>query len=132
MPTLRTLFVSFAACLLSCAPAGAAPAAPEPVAVVKADAEIAFANHGGVYNWHAVSDREIWFEDDSHRWYRAMLSAPAFDLPFAIDVGIAPSPLGALDRFGGVIVKGRAYRFSSFDLMAGPPPELAKKKAKKH
>ncbi|MBC2666198.1 hypothetical protein H7F51_11785 [Novosphingobium flavum] len=128
-----SVLAPFAAVLLGAAPALAAGNSPSalPVAVVKADAEIPFANHGGVYSWHAVSDREVWFEDRSHKWYRAELMMPAFDLPFIEGVGIDARPMGTLDRFGGVIVKGQTYRFASFDLMAGPPPDLAKK-PKKH
>jgi hypothetical protein len=76
-----------------------------------------------VQDWHPVGDREVWFQDRSRKWYRAVLMSPAFDLPFTEHVGIDSRPIGTLDRFGGVIIKGQTYRFSSFDLMNGPPPD---------
>lgn len=136
----RTLLLPLAAALaLSvpglCAPAlagTAPPAAPVPPAVVvRANAEIPFADHRAVDNWHAVNDHEIWFEDSRRQWYRATLMSPAFDLPFGIAVGIDTGPMGTLDRFGAVVVKGRKYPFASFDLMSGPPPGLSRK-ARKH
>jgi hypothetical protein len=98
----------------------APPAAPR--------AEIPFADHGGVENWQAVGDREIWFEDQHRRWYRAVLVSPAFDLPFVEHIGIDARPMGTLDRFGGVFVKGRHYAFQSFEAMPGPPPKKVKRR----
>ena len=91
-------------------------------------AEIPFADHGGVETWQVVNDREIWFQDQHRHWYRAVLMGPAFDLPFAEQIGIDARPSGTLDKFGGIYVKGRHYVFRSFDAMPGPPP----KKARKH
>lgn len=92
-------------------------------------AEIPFADHGGVDNWQAVNDREIWFEDQHHRWYRAVLMSPALDLPFVEHIGIDARPMGTLDKFGGIFVRGRHYVFRSFEAMPGPPP---KKLARRH
>lgn len=129
MSVRRSLITPFIAALMASALAyaGEPPQANLPVAMVKVDAAIPFANHGGVQSWHALSDREIWFEDRSRTWYRAVLFSPAFELPFAEGVGIDARPGGTLDKFGGVTVKGRIYRFASFDQMAGPPPDLARK-----
>lgn len=106
-----------------------APAKAGPVVVVKADASLPFADKGGVQDWRAVSDREIWFLDTHRTWYRAVLFGPAFELPWVEHIGIDARPGGTLDRFGGIIVKGQRYNFVSFDKMSGPPP---KKPGKAH
>ena len=98
----------------------AAPPRPAP------RAEIAFADHGGVEDWRAVSDREIWFEDLHRHWYRATLMTPAFDLPFVEHIGIDARPSGTLDKFGGIYVRRQHYMFASFEAMPGPPPKKVK------
>jgi len=116
-----------AAALLVASPALAdRPAPVRPAVVVQPNASIPFANHGGVDDFRAVSDHEIWFKDNHRRWYRAVLFGPAFDLRYAEAVGIDARPSGTLDRFGGIYVRGRHYNFTSFDLMSGPPPEKPK------
>lgn len=101
-----------------------APAEPPPVAaspVVKADASIAFANHGGVQDWCADGTRAVYFRDQHGRWYRAELLGPAIDLPYVEDIGIDANPDGSLDKFGAILVNGQRYVFSSFDEVSGPP-----------
>lgn len=85
-------------------------------------AEIAFADHGGVDDWRAVSTREVWFRDLHRRWFRAMLMTPAIDLPYVEHIGIDARATGTLDRFGGIYVRGQHYNFVSFEAMPGPPP----------
>ncbi|MDE2406102.1 MAG: hypothetical protein KGM17_15635 [Sphingomonadales bacterium] len=86
-------------------------------------AEIPFADHGGVADWRADGDHTIYFEDNHHRWFRATLFAPCFDLPFVEAIGIDAGPTGSLDNFGAVIVKGRRYTFSAFVAVPGPPAD---------
>jgi len=126
--TFRSVLPLAAAALAAAAsPALAQPPAPvRPAVVVTRDASIAFANHGGVDDWRAVGDREIWFKDNHRRWYRAVLFSPAFDLPYAEAIGIDARPSGTLDRFGGIYVRGRHYNFTSFEQMSGPPPSKLK------
>jgi len=109
------------------------PAEPPPVAaspvdsdVIKADASIAFANHGGVQDWRADGTRTVYFRDQHNRWYRAELLGTAVDLPFVEDIGIDPNADGSLDRFGAIIVHGQRYAFTSFDEVAGPPARAGK------
>jgi hypothetical protein len=97
------------------------PAAPAPV-VVKKDAYIPFANHGGVWDWRAEGDRTIYFQDRGKHWYRADLIGVAPDLPFVQFIGLDTKPGDRLDRFSGVYIRGQHYVFSSFDQVAGPPP----------
>jgi hypothetical protein len=91
-------------------------------------AEIPFADHGGVRDWRAVGDREIWFQDSHRRWFRAVLMGPATDLAFAEGIRIDAGPNGTLDRFGAIYVRGHRYVFASFERMPGPPPKKAGKR----
>ncbi|MBU6269233.1 MAG: hypothetical protein KGN34_16920 [Sphingomonadales bacterium] len=93
-------------------------------------AEIPFAEHGGVSDWRAEDDRTIYFEDQHHKWFKATLFAPAFDLPYVEAIGIDAGPTGSLDNFGAVIVKGRRYAFDSFVAVDGPPEKKGKAPAK--
>jgi len=108
-------------------PAPAQPPGPvRPVVVVARDASIPFANHGGVDDWRAVGNREVWFKDSHRRWYRAVLFSPATQLPYTETIGIDARPSGMLDKFGGIYVRGQHYNFTSFELMSGPPPGKVK------
>src|SRR3569833_872728 len=122
---LSSLLLPLAAIALVPAAAAAkpssAPPAPAP-AVVKHDASIPFANHGGVWDWQAVGTHTIYFEDRNKRWYRAELIGTAVDLPWTQFIGLNTKPDDRLDRFSGIYVKGQHYAFSSFDQVAGPPP----------
>lgn len=125
---INLLFLPFAAAALVAAPLAAKPA-PNAVAepaVVKHDAYIAFANHGGVWDWRAEGNRTIYFQDRSKHWYRARLIGTAVDLPFVQFLGLDTKPGDRLDKFSGVYVRGQHYAFSSFDQVAGPPPKRAK------
>lgn len=127
-----TLFLPLAAIALVPATAYAKaddnqPAAAAP-AVVKKDANIPFANQGGVWDWHAEGTRTIYFQDRHKDWYRAELASPAFDLPYTEFIGLDTSPSDRLDKFSAVYVRGERHLFTSFDKVAGPPPDLAKRK----
>ena len=107
---------------LAAVPSGAV-AAPAPA---RSEASIPFANHGGVDDWRAEGTRTIYFKDQHNKWYRATLMMPAFDLPFVETIGIDARPVGTLDKFGAVIVKGQRYPFASFESVSGPPSKASK------
>jgi len=122
---VSAIFLPLAAIALTPASASAKPAppaAPAP-AVVKKDASIAFANHGGVWDWRAVGNHTIYFQDRNKRWYRAELIGTSTDLPWVQFIGLDTKPGDRLDRFSGIYVKGQHFPFSSFDQVAGPPPK---------
>ena len=96
---------------------------------VRTEASIAFADHGGVDDWRAEGDSTIYFKDQHRQWYRAELFGPAFDLPYAENIGIDARPNGTLDRFGAIYVRGQRYHFRSFEHVAGPPPKHRKNRA---
>lgn len=111
-----TYAAPLAALFLTAAPAMAAHAP------VQASASIPFANHHGVRDWVAQGNDTIYFQDSARRWYKAVLFAPSMELPFATAIGIDSGPMGTLDRWGAVIVRGQRYPFQSFERVAGPPP----------
>ena len=105
--------------------AQAAPETPAPeAAAVQQKAKgayIPFADHGGVDNWQSEGESTVYFQDAHRRWYRATLYMPAYDLPYAMQIGIDAGPAGTLDKFGAVVIKGRRYPFRSFVAVDGPP-----------
>lgn len=121
---LPVVLLPLAALALAPGAVSAKPA-PQPVPapeVVKKDASIAFANHGGVWDWRAVGTRTIYFQDRNKHWYRAELIGNAIDLPWVQFIGLDTKPGDRLDRFSEVYIKGQRYPFQSFDQVAGPPP----------
>jgi hypothetical protein len=134
----RRKFVPFAAIFvvgLAGAPAIAQTdgAKTESVASVPAEqeAKIPFANTTGVRDWRADGDSTIYFQDNRRQWYKATLFSPAPDLSFATAVGIDTGPMGTLDRFSKIRIRGESYALQSFVKVAGPPPKKTDKKEKK-
>ncbi|MCJ2184505.1 hypothetical protein MTR62_17670 [Novosphingobium sp. 1949] len=84
-------------------------------------ASIPFADHGGVDDWRSDGTGTVYFKDLHKQWYKARLMGVAVDLPYAERIGIIAGPGGTLDRFGGVLVEGQRYMFSSFEKVDGPP-----------
>jgi len=123
----RTIaFAPFLALALIASPALAAQPLP---AAKPAAASIPFANHHGVRDWVAEGDQTIYFQDSARRWYRATLFAPSTDLPFAQAIGFDTGPLGSLDRWSTVIIRGQRYPLQSFEQVAGPPARQVKAKS---
>jgi hypothetical protein len=85
-------------------------------------AEIPFANLGGIYDWAADGDRGIYIQSINRQWYYAKLFAPCINLPFAERVGFVAEPgSGAFDRFSSIIVRGMECPVQSLT-KSGPPP----------
>jgi len=112
-----------AALFLAATPVVAASPARTP------EASIPFANHHGIRNYVTQGDDTVYFEDNFRNWYKAVLFAPSPDLGFTNAIGIDSGPMGTLDRFGAVIVRGQRYPFQSFERVAGPPVKAGKAKA---
>src|SRR3569833_2720092 len=104
---LSSLLLPLAAIALVPAAAAAkppsTPPAPAPT-MVKQDASIPFANHGGVWDWQAVGTHTIYFEDRNKRWYRAELIGTAVDLPWTQFIGHDTKPGDRLGRIRGNFV----------------------------
>ena len=108
----------------------AAPALAQPPAAQR-DASIPFAQHGGIWNWREDGDRTIYIQDRSHRWYKATLMGPAFDLPGAQNIGFDTGPTDSFDRFSSIVVRGQRYPLQSFVRSDGPPPSHQKPLARR-
>lgn len=93
-------------------------------------ASIAFANHGGVYNWEADSTKGLWVQDRSRNWYYATLLGPCSGLNFAQTLGFVTEPDGSLNQHSAVTFMdgskmAQRCTFRTFERSA-PPPSPAK------
>jgi hypothetical protein len=111
-------------------------AADEPAATAAGDtttpaapveARIAFANHGGIYDWRVVDDHTVLIQSNSRQWYKATLMSSCFNLPFAQRVGFQSNPDGSFDKFSAIVLRHQTCPLIS--LVKTDPPS---KKAKKH
>lgn len=109
---------ALSALLAGCAGGSGHDAAPGP------QASIPFADHGGVRDFHAVSDREVYLQARNRQWYRADLIGPCFGLPYAFGIGIDARPTGTLERFGTIIVDGDRCKIASLTPSAPPRTEM--------
>lgn len=124
MNTSITLRRSLAVALLALAPAGLCLAESKPAA---AEASIPFANHGGIRDWQADSERGLWVQANNRKWYYAKFMGPCSGLAFATSLGFDTSPQGSFDRWSSVVVPGRQRcTVQTFVPSKGPPK---KKKA---
>jgi hypothetical protein len=97
----------------------------------KAGDYIPFANHGGVWDWHADGTSAVYFQDRHKVWYRAELIGTATDLPWVQFIGLDTRPSGRLDKWSAIYVRGHRFAFSSFEKVDGPLPwKKPKDKAK--
>ena len=59
------------------------------------EAQIPFADRGGIIDWQVVDTKTVLIEDRGGRWYRASLFGTCFDLPSATMRPVpAPPPAG--------------------------------------
>jgi hypothetical protein len=109
-------------------PASRPPAASSPAASQgSTEARIAFADHGGIYNWQAVDDRTVLIQSRDRKWYKATLFSPCFDLPFAERLGFESNADGSFDKFSSIRVRSQNCPLVSLVPTAAPA-----KKAKSH
>jgi len=88
----------------------------------KPEASIAFANHGGIWNWQADKEKGLWVQSNHRKWYYATFMGPCIGLNFANSVGFDTRPLGTFDRFSAVVVPGWGKcQVQSFEPSDGPP-----------
>jgi hypothetical protein len=111
-------------CLLACT-----ALADTPAAVPAPQAQIAFANHGGIYNWQVVDDRTVLIQSQNRKWYKATLFSPCFDLPFAERLGFESNADGSFDKFSSIQVRSQKCPLVSLVETTAP---AKKSKAKKN
>lgn len=119
---LTSLALPFAALAL------AAPAVHAETPSASKEARIAFANSGGIRDWHAA-DRDTLYIQDRHRnWYKAELMGPSLDLKFAWAIGFDTGPTNTLDKFSSVVVRGHKYPLRSLVRVHAVPPHKRNKR----
>lgn len=115
-------------------PAVAADATP-PAADVPADrAAIHFADYGGIRNWRADSDHELYVEARNDKWYKATFFGPCWGLRSAIGIGFVSDMGSTVDRYSSIIVRrpGNGIiecHFRTFEELPGPPPKKRSREA---
>ncbi|HUX72801.1 MAG TPA: DUF6491 family protein [Steroidobacteraceae bacterium] len=105
----------------SASAATTAPAAPQ--------AQIAFANHHGIYSWHVLNDRTLLIQSEGGAWYKATLMSSCIELPFAETIGFKTNPDGSFDRFSAILVHHQRCPLTSLVRSAPPAKAAAAKKA---
>jgi uncharacterized protein DUF6491 len=111
----------------STAPAASGQSGAEAAAPVEQQARIAFANHGGIYDWRVVDNRTVLIQSNSRQWYNATLMTSCFNLAFAERVGFETNPDGSFDKFSTIKLRGQTCPLVSLVKTDSPV-----KKAKKH
>jgi Family of unknown function (DUF6491) len=111
-------------CLLVCAAWADTPA---PVQAPAPEAQIAFANHGGIYNWQVVDNRTVLIQGQNRKWYKATLFSPCFDLPFAERLGFESNSDGSFDKFSSIQVRSQKCPLVSLVQSAAPAKKTKSK-----
>jgi hypothetical protein len=130
-PQRRTGWIASAA-LLAAAGLAMAEATPTPKPTAGAarpqEASIPFANHGGIRDWKADSDRAMWVQDNHNHWYYGRFMGPCLGLQFAEAVRFRTGPSDELDRRSSVRARDTGNcTFTSFLRSDGPPKKADKK-----
>jgi hypothetical protein len=112
-------------CLLVCAAVADSPA---PVQAPAPEAQIAFANHGGIYNWQVVDNRTVLIQGQNRKWYKATLFSPCFDLPFAERLGFESNSDGSFDKFSSIQVRSQKCPLVSLVKTTAPAKKAKAKK----
>lgn len=102
-----------------------APTQPAPRAL-GVDASIAFANAGGIQDWHPDGTKALFVQDRHGLWYHATLMTPCFDIVSTEDVAFITRGPDDLDKFSSVQVRGQRCQFDSFVTSAAPPAKTPK------
>jgi hypothetical protein len=125
MPALAGPRAEDAAPTAATAPS-AAPA-PAPATAPPREAQINFANHGGIWNWEVVDSTTVLIEDRGRRWYKATLLVNCIDLPFEQKIGFESNADGSFDKFSAI--QTRQLRCPLSSLVRTEAPAKKQKKA---
>lgn len=90
------------------------------------EAAIHFADSGGIYDYKAVNDHELYIQSRDRSWYKAELLGPCDGLQYATGIGFQTEPSGDLTKFGAVLVNGHRCVVTSLVAIEGKPPKNAK------
>jgi hypothetical protein len=100
--------------------AASAAGAAEPAAKIT-EAQILFADHGGIQDWRALDDKGLYVRGQNRQWYYATLFSSCFGLSTANGIAFVPSPGGGFDKFSAIIVEGNKCPVVSL-VKSDPPP----------
>jgi hypothetical protein len=101
---------------------------PAPGQVPAPEAQIAFANHGGIYNWQVVDDRTVLIQSQNRKWYKATLLSSCFNLPFAERLGFESNSDGSFDKFSSIQVRNQKCPLISLVETTAPAKKVKAKK----
>jgi hypothetical protein len=114
--------------VLGCA-SGVAIAGDAPVQSPAMEAQIPFANKGGIGDWRVVDNNTVLIQSKSRQWYKATLFGNCTNLAFAQRLGFEANPNGAFDKFSTIKVGEQRCPLSSLVKTDAPPKKDASKKA---
>lgn len=98
----RLLLIALVMAIPTLLPAAAdAPISGAPPTPAR-EAQIHFANQGGIWDWDVLDTTTLLIEDRSHRWYKAKLMVVCIDLPFEQKIGFESNPDGSFDKFSAI------------------------------
>jgi hypothetical protein len=124
----RTLLLTALAAVLAATPALARNAG-WPADQIGKETRIPFINVNNLYNFAADSDKGVYLQDQSRRWYYAAVLGPCTGLPFATRIGVDTRFGGnQLDRTGTLLVDRDRCQLTSLTASNGPPPKVKKPK----
>lgn len=121
---LSSLVLPLAALALAAPAVHAETPSPQPEA--KQDARIPFVNHGGIRDWRSDDKDVVYIQASNRDWYKATLVTPAYDLPFVQAIGFDTGPIGTLDKFSSIVVRGQRYPIAALEKIDGEPPKRDK------
>jgi hypothetical protein len=78
------------------APATAVASSPAP------EAQIPFANKGGIWKWQVVDNNTVLIESRGRKWYKATLFGNCINLSFAQRMSFESNPSGTFDKFSAI------------------------------
>jgi hypothetical protein len=101
---------------------------PAPAQTPTPEAQIAFADHGGIYNWQVVDDHTVLIQSQSRKWYKATLLSRCIDLPFAERLGFESNSDGSFDKFSSIQVRSQKCPLISLVATTAPAKKVKAKK----
>lgn len=75
----------------------------------------------GIRTWHADTDRLLYVQDRSRRWYRVELMRPCQGIQYNYALGFDTRGLSRFDRFSYILAQGQRCPVNSV-VRSDPPP----------
>jgi hypothetical protein len=91
-------------------------------------AEIPFANLGGISGWVPDGNKALYIQGRNGKWYHATLMSPCYGMRDGEAIAFASTPMGTFDHFSAIIADHQECRVSSLVESDGPPKKADKKK----